>query len=587
MSAALPNNEPCKSIQHLIKKAADVSHALHPVKMNTVVFFGLFSVLMIALSIIGTVRAYSAVPFWDMWNGYLGFYVNATAGDWHAWWVQHNEHRVLLSRLLFWVDLHYFRGLSIFLLIMNFVLMALAAALFCRWLDHHISSKNNRIEFTSLSAIMIGTLFFWSQQNNITWGFQSQFFLAQLLPLAALYCLYRASSCVNSFFYLSCGLGALSAGTMANGVLILPLMVIYSLLTKSTWQRTLALALLCVATSYLYFQDYHSVVGHGSLKDAIFQKPLQFLSYILIYVGSPFYYIGPSKSLVVAGVAGLGLVTIAGYHLWVGMQNAEKHRSQLALVLFILYVGGTAFGTAGGRLSFGLETAISSRYTTPAIMAWLAALLLMTPIISNALRKGSSLPACSLMALCGLMIPYQLSALDDHMDEVYNRKVAALALELRIEDQLQVGVIFPSAKWALEESLVPHERNLSIFGTPDIKDLEEQIGSTYSMGQTDNCLGHIDVVERIEDERFVRVKGWLWNSTAQAAPPVIVFINESGKIAGFGLTGDPRPDVTAAIDSEAGRSGFKGYIGIDQVGKPVTVVGRDSCKLHGLVPALP
>ena len=51
--------------------------------------------VFLGLAIIGGYEAYSPVPMGDMWNGTLGFYVNASHGDWSSWWAQHNEHRIL------------------------------------------------------------------------------------------------------------------------------------------------------------------------------------------------------------------------------------------------------------------------------------------------------------------------------------------------------------------------------------------------------------------------------------------------------------------------------------------------------------
>ncbi|MDR0274804.1 MAG: hypothetical protein LBI48_05610, partial [Burkholderiaceae bacterium] len=54
---------------------------------------GLFAVLMA----VGVWRHYSAIPLWDMWDAYLGFYTRS-GQSWSAWWEQHNEHRLIVSR---------------------------------------------------------------------------------------------------------------------------------------------------------------------------------------------------------------------------------------------------------------------------------------------------------------------------------------------------------------------------------------------------------------------------------------------------------------------------------------------------------
>ena len=43
----------------------------------------------------GAIRKYSPVPYWNMWDGYIGFYDRVSAGDWRSWLIAHNEHRMI------------------------------------------------------------------------------------------------------------------------------------------------------------------------------------------------------------------------------------------------------------------------------------------------------------------------------------------------------------------------------------------------------------------------------------------------------------------------------------------------------------
>src|SRR5690349_8591139 len=87
--------------------------------------------LCVVLAVVGGFRHYSPVPFWDMWPGYVDFWVRLSEGEWGAWWAQHNEHRIVLARLLFWVDHAVFGGTIGFLFVVNY-LLALAGFLIFR-----------------------------------------------------------------------------------------------------------------------------------------------------------------------------------------------------------------------------------------------------------------------------------------------------------------------------------------------------------------------------------------------------------------------------------------------------------------------
>lgn len=216
------------------------------------------SLTLIAISAIGGVLNFTPVPFWDMINGYLDFYVKVSTGDWSAWWHPHNEHRVIISRVLFWLDITIFDGHIWFLIICNYICVFLSAVVFYKYL------KESNISTEKSTTLILGIffsawLFSWSQQENLTWGFQSQFFLAQLIPLLAYYLLYKSTlPYVGSakYFIWSCLTGIAAIGTMANGIMTLPLMVTYAIILRQGWKRITTLAVLSMLAITLYFYNY-------------------------------------------------------------------------------------------------------------------------------------------------------------------------------------------------------------------------------------------------------------------------------------------------------------------------------------------
>jgi hypothetical protein len=117
-------------------------------KKNNINFiFCVISVLYIGLAVFGGIQHYSPVPHWDMWDGYLAFYAKALSGDWSVWWAQHNEHRILIARLFFWMDLAWFHGTGLFLIIINYVLVALGCLTFRLAINEKTNSKTQFILF--------------------------------------------------------------------------------------------------------------------------------------------------------------------------------------------------------------------------------------------------------------------------------------------------------------------------------------------------------------------------------------------------------------------------------------------------------
>src|SRR5262245_64250723 len=90
----------------------------------SVSLFALLALSFVGLAIIGAIRVYSPVPLSDMWNGSVDFFRRVNDGDMAAWWAAHNEHRIVLARILFWMDLALFSGTAWLLIVAHYLLSA-------------------------------------------------------------------------------------------------------------------------------------------------------------------------------------------------------------------------------------------------------------------------------------------------------------------------------------------------------------------------------------------------------------------------------------------------------------------------------
>lgn len=552
------------------------------------------TVFLVGLAVIGGILRYSPVPFWDMWGGYLDFFVRAGSGGWRIWWEQHNEHRIVLARILFWMDLAWFQGAVWFLIAVNYVLAGISCAVFYVCLKERLRDQQDKDFIQLLGLFLCAWLFSWSQNENFTWGFQSQFFLAQLAPLITFFCLHKsvASSCHSGqWFIATCVLGIASLGTMANGVLVMPLAFVLSILLRTSWRRSAVLGLLSVLGTTVYFYDYHSISGHGSLQQTLINDPIGMFRYVLLYIGGPFYALrGKGETaLLLAQAAGFFLIISSAFFAIRALRTPRTSSLVLALLTFILYAGGTAFGTAGGRLMFGLTQATSSRYMTPALMAWAALLILYAPYLASIFARNRNKVLWPLLMLLALMIPMQLKALDPDKGVQFQREIAALALELRIQDQAQISTVYPSLEEALAFTEAPVNKNLSVFGLPPIKDGHLTIGTTIETSTPIECTGSVDSISVIPGEnRYASIDGWIYETKSSSAPKTLLITNDEKKVIGYALTGQSRPDVATVINEKADKSGFKGYVLADQIGQPITIIGSEpACYFETIAPIIP
>lgn len=531
--------------------------------------FQLSALIFVVLAIIGGVRAYSPVPFWDMWDGYLGFYIKVASGDWSAWWAQHNEHRIVLARIFFWLDIALFAGQGWFLVVINYLLQGTVCMLF--WI---IWKERSHDKHRWIGYFIIVWLFWWIQKDNLEWGFQSQFILAQLLPLAALYTLYRSVKAeVNSdkWFLSALALGIVSIGSMANGVLALPIMTVYAVVARMQLRRIVILGLVSVCALGAYFYGYAAPAGHGSIGDALRSNPLGLMHYVFLYLGGPFSFGNSAAGVWVATTAGIFLVTSSVGFAIKALAKPKDETLRLALLAFILYIGGTALGTASGRLIFGVNQALESRYMTPSLMAWAALLILYLPQINTMRLSAENILWVWFAILLLLMLPKQLESLRSEKTRNFHRKLAALAVELGVKDEPQIKHIFPSTPWILTIAEKPIAENLSVFGAIPIKDGREIIGTKMDINDVaEACMGSIDELSKIDGEfQYLKLRGWVFDPVLKKVPEYALLVSSTGTIYGVVLTGDERKDVADAVNSQARYAGFRGYMWANVQGQEV------------------
>lgn len=461
----------------------------------------------------GAVRMYTPVPFWDMWGATLYFYMAINDGASWLWWAQHNEHRIVLSRLLFWLDYELFGGLSVFLLLMNYIIVALAIWLFwCISRDRLSSLPNRRALFFFTTCFLTAWLYQWMQHENLEWAFQRQFFLAQLLPLCAFYWLHKSASNakVHGFFLVACLLGVASAGTVANGILALSLMTAYAIITRMRLWQLLTLALLSIATLALYFHDYQSPAYQGWITDALLRQPLQVAHFVLLYPGTSFFNLLGRGDIggVAAVVSSLFMAAIALLFLVHGVKNPRQHTLVLALVFGIVYLAGTALGTAAGRVSFGVLQTVSFRYTTPALMVWACVLLLLLPSLWHQSQRYPRQGMAVMVVILGLMANSQWQAIKPQHQLVFDRELAGLALTLGIEDETQILNIFEMTPGLIRTVESAEKYELGMFAIPPWRGLKSAMGETLGKDGLPQCAGHVDIVSTIApEEDYIAVVG--------------------------------------------------------------------------------
>lgn len=537
----------------------------------------------VGLAIIGAVRHYSPIPFWDVWTGYVYFLVQIAQGEYSWWWTGHNEHRIVLSRLLFWLDAHVFGADFKFLIVINYFLLLMIVFTFWR-----IARNLSYPIFAWLQWFGLMWLCAWIQHENLIWGFQSQFFLAQLLPLLSFYALYLSIRYGQFYFILSIVLGVLSLGTMANGVLALPMMVLFAVLARFSWHKIMVLFVFSVLGLAGYFHGLPS--GEGAFTHTLLTQPIAVLKYILFYLGGPFYVLlGLSTmSEILAIFMGAVLIVGSAFVFFKYVTRFSEKPLLLFLLVFILYIGGAALATAVGRAAaFDVTQAASSRYLTPTLMVWVAFLLTLwqLPFCRRYLR--SSAAKCVFLVLSVLIINTQLKALEYSEVNEKKKSAAVLALTLGANDPSVIHLIHWRASELLQLIPLARQQRIAIFSVQPYSDILDKLGKSLNLPHPGSCQGYIDKVVLLDENTF-RVEGWAFHSAASGTGNFAYVLDETQTVNGAVLTNYERLDVAKVIGKEATYAGFKGYANRQLQGQELSVYfPAANCVLKHKIPQFP
>lgn len=497
----------------------------------------LLGVLFVAFAVIGAIHHYSAVPYWDMWDSYINFYMHVKEGHYSEFWALHNEHRIVISKLLFWIDLRYFHGLSWFLIGVNFVLMSLLAIVFYKNAQLLFKQEWSRPMALTTAGLLMMVCFSWLQKDNITWAFQSQFFLAFLLPMLAFQnvvlsaCTTNKGNRSNRYFIIATLMGIMSIGTLACGVLVLPLLTIMALVLRQSQKKIIMLLCISMVGMGLYLYDYKKPVAHGSLVQILHDSPVVFVEFFFGYFGSPLYYIA-NVSHIIPVIIGLFFISIWLYSIYNFIKNKKAQAHNLVFLFFILYVVLVSFLTASGRANFGLEAAFASRYTTPVLLAWISLFVLLAHQLKE--YKYVYYIYAAIIAAPMMLIEPQIAALNNAFSVNHKKEVAALALTLNVHDMDSINDISPRKETIFDIANKAKRQHLSIFSRNKFKNAIDALGKMSSEYPVTQCLASIKSIKSIIGSDGVSKISGVVNAD-YTIPTNIFFIDTHNKIIGVAI----------------------------------------------------
>lgn len=501
------------------------------------------------------VTTYSPLPHWDEWALFDHL---ATGRGWSLqWlWAQHNEHRILTTKLLFLLDVDLFHGTQKFLLASIFVIQLLQAALLS-WSLRVLGGARGAL-WRTCTGLIAYCIFCPIQYENLVWGFQIQFILTAAMATLAIVGLLLYRQVDRGVYLLTCVAAAsIATWSLANGMLLWPLLIAAALLLRmkrSTWVVLFAFAILNIS---LYFFHYHRPSSQSA--PATLQSVSEMAEYAVVYLGSTWVRHSSSFFALAAGVVGLSV----GLAMITQVLRADHRRPlQIELAFLMLMVLATAAITSSGRLHLGLEQATASRYQTFALVFWCClGLLLLCCVAANEVRFQAA-AAGLLVIMLSFATQLRLPLIDAQWHQT-RLKIISVSLLAGVDDPAVLADAYPDPQVVLRDAMYMKQHRLSIFAGKPYEQLGGTVDSQYHVTDAGACSGSVTSSQVLPSDRGrgLKLTGYAWDRQ-MGKPAQDIVAAEGGRITGFG-TGVVIPYFTARpkAGEDPSRFGWIAFLG--------------------------
>ena len=537
--------------------------------------FCVLAALIVLSSLIMMHGAASIIPHWDSWDGQKLFIYSLLGSEsigeaFGYLMAQHNEHRIVLTKLLFIVDEVFFEGKSYFLLFLNAVFPAIMAGVLVAF------SRDRKYVYLPL---ILGFLFLFDQNRNLTWAFQSQFFLAQYVPLIGYLLLSRFGDDASPKFVLTLlGFAFLSMFTMANGMLFAAPLLLYYMVCERNWSKSLsALAALAgVFVVNFVVLGYEFKQNHGSLTD-VFGFGLAEFGRLFLYIFKYFGVIFDVGSPYIYGVVFLVLCLVIFVRIFI-LSKAGRLGTVSVLakgfVLFLLYYGASTLLTAVGRSSLGVgEIAIAGRYATPVVVAWLGVIIILaelfwprsrsvdTHVGTHRLSDWVQVTAFGIV-FCLLGVSQYLSIKHSNLSSEQERGLSMLAMSMDIGGEELTKFLYPNDAHVRGIFDKHSDRGAAYIVDGQPYALANRLGQSITQKPFLTCEGQIDRIWPVRGGYWVA--GWFVTADGHGRQGLerdsLYAVDAAGQVVGAGLKGFSRADVARALPGVKRNTGFNALI---------------------------
>jgi predicted secreted protein len=395
-----------------------------------------------------------------------------------------------------------------------------------------------------------------SQEENLVWGFQLQFVLTAMLATLAVVSLVLLCHRPSRSFLLLCVTAAtLATWSLANGMLLWPLLLVAALILRIKSSTVWTLLIAGILNIAVYFYRYKPPPPPHRMGLPPLGPALQYCS---MYFGSTWFH-HPAGWTVYA----LGAAAICAALIVIGYAFGRRVRPLLLrqLSVLMLFCLATAAVTAAGRLDLGLQQAGSPRYQSFALLFW-ACLGLALLHLAAKHRNGDIMLCCLLLGLMLVSAGQFRFPLREAQWHRVRLNLVAAALAAGAHDPAALAEGYPDPAVISRGAQYLKQNHLSIFGEAPYAQLGQPLRSIYRVVPADRCSGYVTSSQAVaaDQGQAWRVSGFAYDRERKM-PAREVLAASGGQISGFGTSVTiPVPAGKFGPDADPERAGWRGWV---------------------------
>ena len=541
---------------------------------RAVLLCAVFALLFLATLIIDlhtaavVARSKTNVLWRDQWY-FLGEWKSVTEGrSWAAvLWFDFWGHRSVVSRLLFW--LFSFRNTPLLCIAWACLLgqMALIAAVYRNLFGSLFSPR------FGTACLVAANLYFSSlQMENFIWAFQFQYPLTFFCATLSFFLFALNSRGHGKRFAVASAISALIGSlTMAQGLMIWPVLAVQALLSKRRPRVWLSLFATFVVLAGIYAVGYHMPQTGMGFRGQ-FHRPMRALQIALMVLGGPISNQSLAWGVAVGAAGAIALVTL----MFVVYRDRNPVWPSVPVAL-ALFIAATAWLTVGGRMTPELlkqliaihNEIVPSRYETFAFIFWsslFALSLWLLQTTGSGVTKAIALVAAFVPAYMVVRYaPIQQIVADAWGDSMRSIDATGLSLLVGAPDWERQALLW-SYRTEFEDWVAfARQRRLTNFSEQRYAWLNEKLADRFPTGGAAKCEGKVESVDRLSPTAW-RFTGWAWDREAGKPPADLLLVDEAGTIRGLAGSGIRHHDTgghSAAV--VMWRAGWLGYAASEKV----------------------